>query len=192
MNHKNIGLEDIYNVTSQSRLLYDEAALSAIYDRMAHEITNDLSQTMPIVLCVMNGGLIATGELLRRIDFPLELDYAHATRYHGGTHGGEMEWIRFPEDRVEGRDILIIDDILDVGITMKMLQERCMQSGAKSVKSAVLAIKQHDRRVQGVEVDYFGLTVEDSYVYGCGMDYHGYFRNLNGIYALETNDKESL
>ena len=84
----------------------------------------------------------------------------------------------------------IIDDILDIGITMKMLQEKCHQSGARTVHSAVLATKQHDRRVEGVAVDYSGLTVEDSYVYGCGMDYHGYFRNLNSIYAVDMTDKD--
>lgn len=183
-------LEEVSQIFKQSEQLYAEAEIAAVYDQMAAQITADLSAQRPLVLCVMNGGLVVTAELLRRMDFPLELDYAHITRYRGGTQGREAEWIRFPEERIQGRAVLIIDDILDEGITLKQLQQACTTHGAKSVSSAVLVIKQHDRRIEHVGVEYSGLTVEDRYIIGCGMDYHGYFRNLNSIYALAVPEKD--
>lgn len=177
-------LDELSKVIKQADLLWDEQQLVGIYAQMANQISNDLSQTLPVVLCVMNGGLFLTAELLKRLDFPLELDYVHLSRYRGETTGGEVEWQRYPSAQIKGRDVLIIDDILDEGLTLKVLQAECKKQGAQSVRTAVLAVKQHDRQVEGVELDYSGLTVEDRYVFGCGMDYQGYFRNLSGIYAL--------
>jgi hypoxanthine phosphoribosyltransferase len=132
----------------------------------------------------MNGGLFLTAELLQRMNFLLELDYIHATRYHGDTVGGEMQWIHFPEDKIRGRHVLIVDDILDIGITLKEIQAACHRAEAAQVRSVVLTIKQHDRRVEDVQTDYSGVEVQDRYVFGCGMDYHGYLRNLTSIHAV--------
>ena len=185
-------LNDIYKVKSHSDILYGAAQLSTVYDRLADEISADLSTSMPILLCVMNGGLVLTAELLKRLTFPLLLDYVHATRYHDSTEAGTIQWLRQPTASITGKDVLIIDDILDEGITMQQIQQACHETGARSVKSAVLAIKQHDRRVDGVCVDYSGVTVEDRYVYGCGMDYRGYFRNETSIYALRETKGEVI
>lgn len=177
-------LHDIAKVLSRADCLFTADDLRPVYDRLCRQITNDLTERNPLVLCVMNGGLFITAELLRRMNFLLELDYVHVSRYQGELEGGELNWIRFPEDKVRGRHVLIIDDILDVGITLKEIKAACNEAGAADVKSAVLTIKQHDRRLVDSTADYVGVEVPDRYVFGCGMDYKGYYRNLTSIYAV--------
>ena len=153
-------------------------------DRMAAEITHTLEDTLPVVLCVLTGGIIPTGHLLTRLSFPLETDYLHATRYAGETTGNEVRWVTQPGVSLKGRTVLIVDDILDEGQTLADVTRYCTESGAEKVYSAVLIEKLHDRRVKNVRADFVGLQVEDRYVFGFGMDYRGYLRNLNGIFAL--------
>jgi len=181
-------LEELPKVLSQSDCLWSSEQLTSVYEELSRQISRDLSTLNPLMLCVMNGGLFLTAELLQRMNFLLELDYVHATRYHDETEGGQMEWIRFPADKIQGRHVLIIDDILDVGITLKEIQAACHDAGAVDVKSVVLTVKQHDRRIEDVSSDYIGVEVEDRYVFGCGMDYKGYYRNLNAIYAVGNSD----
>lgn len=180
----NIKLEDIYKVLSHADCLWSADRLQSVYDELSRQISNDLAKDNPLVLCVMNGGLFLTAELLQRMDFLLQLDYVHATRYQGEIEGGQMQWVHFPVESIKGRHVLIVDDILDIGITLKEIQAACSQAGAINVKSVVLTVKQHDRRVEGVSADYIGVEVEDRYVFGCGMDYKTYFRNLTSIYAV--------
>jgi hypoxanthine phosphoribosyltransferase len=177
-------LQDISTVLPNADCLWTSDQLKSVYDELSSQISSDLSSHNPLMLCVMNGGLFLTAELLQRMEFLLELDYIHATRYQGKTEGGEMQWIRFPADKIQGRHVLIIDDILDIGITLKEIQSACHKAGAADVKSVVLTVKQHDRRIKDVASDYVGVEVEDRYVFGCGMDYKGYYRNLNAIYAV--------
>jgi len=177
-------LEDISNVLSHAECLWPADKLKPVYDNLSQQISEDLAAYNPLVLCVMNGGLFLTAELLQRMNFLLELDYVHATRYQGETQGGQMQWIRFPADRIKGRHVLIVDDILDIGITLKEIQSACHDAGAADVKSVVLTVKQHDRRIKDASADYIGVEVPDRYVFGCGMDYKGYHRNQNSIYAV--------
>ena len=94
-----------------------------------------------------------------------------------------------PEISLQGRTVLVIDDILDEGHTLEQVLEFCRDAGASRVFSAVLIEKQHDRRIPGISADFVGLQVEDKYVFGFGMDYRNYLRNLNGIYALGAPGK---
>jgi hypoxanthine phosphoribosyltransferase len=184
-------LEDIVKVKKQADCLWLARQLLSVYERLAAEIERDMAQSDPLVLCVMNGGLFITAEILRRLEFPLQLEYVHATRYHDELEGGHIDWIHFPANKVKGRRVLIMDDILDVGITLRAIQQECRNAGASEVRSLVLAIKQHDRRIKDVSADYVGVEVEDRYVFGCGMDYKGYHRNLDGIYALKDQGEMS-
>ena len=177
-------LEEYSQVLSQADCLWSDAQLRPVYDKLSQQISMDLADKNPLVLCVMNGGLFLTAELLQRMDFLLQLDYVHATRYRGEIEGSEMHWIHFPTEAIQGRHVLIVDDILDVGITLKEIQVACQSAGASDVKSVVLTVKTHDRRLPDVAADYVGVEVEDRYVFGCGMDYKGYHRNLTSIYAV--------
>lgn len=164
-----------------------EEEVSAAFDRMAAEIRGVLKDTNPVVLCVMLGGLIPTARLLVRFDFPLELDYVHATRYRGDTRGRELHWRARPATALAGRDVLVIDDILDEGITLAGVLEFCSDQGAKTVRSAVLVDKQHGRKISLQRADFTGLEVDDRYVFGCGMDYRNCFRNLGSIHAVRES-----
>ena len=158
--------------------------VSAAMDRLARQVTERLRDEAPLVLCVMTGAIIPTTWLVQRLDFPLELDYIHATRYQGGTAGGTLDWVVRPRTELRGRCVLVVDDILDEGVTLAAIVEHCRAAGARAVYSCVLAQKIHPRPRAMDEADFTGLTVDDRYVFGCGMDYHGFLRNLPAIYAV--------
>ncbi len=164
--------------------LFSPAEVEEALDRMASEITRRLERADPLVLVAMNGGLVPAGLLLPRLEFPLRLDYLHATRYRERTFGTELQWKRPPEERLEGRTLLIIDDILDEGHTLQAILEHCRQAGAREVLSAVLVHKIHPRS-NGLEADFTGVKAPDRYLFGYGMDYKGYWRNAPGIYAID-------
>ncbi len=172
-------------VLSEADMIHSPAAVEAAYDRIAAEIELRLAGSNPVVLCVLLGGLVPTGQLLCRLNFPLQLDYIHATRYRGGTRGDELEWLVRPRISLVDRTVLVIDDILDKGVTLAGIVEDCHNQGAKEVRSAVLIDKKTERASELEHADFSGLAVPDRYVFGCGMDYHNYLRNAPGIYAVK-------
>lgn len=156
-------------------------------DRVAADVTRELRDTNPLVLSIMSGGLMPTSYLLSRLNFPLQLDYIHATRYRGSTAGGELNWIVRPPAEIKGRVILLVDDILDEGHTLAAIVEECRSMGAAQVLS-VVALEKDLGRPKAIEATYRGLMVEDRYVFGFGMDYKEYWRNLPEVYAVNEND----
>lgn len=175
-----------HEVMSKSKLVFDEACISTAIDEIAETLNSRLQNECPLVLCVMNGGLIFTGQLITRLKFDLELDYLHVTRYQNGTVGNKLDWLVHPKSSLSGRTVLILDDILDEGVTLEAIIRYCKAQGASEVISAVLLQKKHDRGVAGVSSDYVALEVEDEYVFGFGMDYHGHLRHLPAIYAVKA------
>jgi hypoxanthine phosphoribosyltransferase len=133
----------------------------------------------------MIGGLVPTAEITRRLAFAFELDYLHATRYRGATEGGGLIWKRQPPAELAGRHVLVIDDILDEGHTLVAIRKALAEFKPASLKVAVLAEKLHARRATGAHAEFIGLAVEDRYVFGCGMDYKEYWRQLTAIHALK-------
>ncbi|HFC54099.1 MAG TPA: hypoxanthine-guanine phosphoribosyltransferase [Gammaproteobacteria bacterium] len=174
----------------RAECLYRSDAVNAALDRMAAGIATALAGKNPILLCVMTGGIVTTGHLLTRLRFPLQLDYLHATRYRGATSGGEIRWLARPALPLAGRAVLVVDDILDEGHTLAAILEYCREQGASEVHLAALVEKRHGRKAPGIRADFLGLEVEDRYVFGFGMDYQGYLRNLPAIYALGEGDDE--
>lgn len=179
-----LSLEEIRKVRAEADCLHDAAEVEAALDRLASEITARHHDHVPLILCVMNGGLITTGGLLLRLDFPLEHDYLHATRYRGDTRGGELSWKAEPGIALKDRHVIVVDDILDEGYTLAAIVEHCQAQQPRSLETAVLVEKLHDRK-QGIRADYVGLQVEDRYLFGYGMDYKGYWRNARGIFAVK-------
>lgn len=157
----------------------------AAITKMAAEITGSLEATSPIVICVMGGGVVFSGQLLTQLDFPLELDYVHASRYQNKTVGKTLEWKALPKSDLTGRTVLLLDDILDEGITLKEIQNKCLSLGATKVLTAVLIEKKLDHE-KPIKADFVGLEVPNEYVFGYGMDVYGWWRNLPAIYALQT------
>ncbi len=158
--------------------------VSAAIERLSMNITERLADTNPVVICVLNGGVVFTGQLLPRLPFPLELDYLHVTRYRGNNVGAEVEWVAGPQQDLSGRTVLILDDIFDQGFTLEAIVDHCQQAGADKIYTAVLVEKQHRRAKAPLRPDFVGLTTSDFYVFGAGMDYRGYWRNAPGIYGI--------
>lgn len=177
-------INSINKIDSESDCLCDSVQINQALDGLAIRITNDLKDKNPLVLCVMSGGIIPTGHLVTRLSFPLQLDYVHATRYQGETSGGKLDWIKEPNIELKNRNILIIDDIFDEGITLLEIDKYCKQKGAANVYSVVLVNKIHNRKVD-YQPNYIGLEIEDRYLFGFGMDYKNYLRNVNAIHAVK-------
>jgi hypoxanthine phosphoribosyltransferase len=171
-------------VLRQAELLCTPAQIAAAFDQLAIAISAELENRDPLVLIVMNGAFIPAAQLLCRLNFPLQVGYLHATRYRSGTRGGNLAWIAPPRPPVANRVVLVVDDIFDEGDTLKAILTEMRRQGAAAAYSAVLVNKRHDRKVAGFNVDFVGLEVPDRYVFGCGMDYREYWRNLPAIYAV--------
>jgi hypoxanthine phosphoribosyltransferase len=177
--------QKIKEVYENSTCLYTPQQIESALDDMAMKIHAELHDKNPILLCVMIGGLVPVGNLLPRLDFPLELDYVHATRYQGETQGGELSWKVKPSLSVEGRVVLVVDDILDAGVTLAEIIKAVETLGAKKVYSAVLVDKHHKRVLGGLEkADFVGMEVDDHFIFGYGMDYNEYLRNAPGIFVV--------
>ena len=162
--------------------------VQATLDRMAHEITGRLAGRNPLVITVLNGGLVFAGQLLPRLPFALDVSYVHVRRYGRETKGGELVWIAGPQESVSGRTVLLLDDILDEGETLLAIRSRFYELGANEVLLAAFAVKIR-KDLPRVMADFTGLRVPDRFVFGFGMDVGGRWRNLPSIRALtETAD----
>ena len=172
---------------SRAEQLHSAEEVEQAAERLAGAIRNELGEKDPLVLCVMNGAVIPAAMLLLRLDFPLRLDYIHATRYRGTTSGGQLEWIAHPRISLRDEHVLVVDDIYDEGTTLELIVGSCREQGARSVHSAVLVEKLRPRQCR-YRPDFIGLEVDDRYVFGAGMDYKEYLRNLPAIYAVADED----
>ena len=160
------------------------AQVQAAIDRLAGEIEARLGESYPLVLVVMGGAVVFAGQLLPKLRFPLDFDYIHATRYGAETRGAAIRWRVNPPPDIAGRTVLVLDDILDGGDTMAAIRDRLMEGGAKAVLSAVL-VEKVLKRPKPISADFVGLRIEDRFVFGCGMDAKGYWRNLPEIRAMK-------
>jgi len=181
--------EDLDAVVARAEPLHDARAVDAALERLAAAIERRLAGTRPVLLGVMTGAIVPLGRLLPRLGFALEVDYIHATRYHGSTVGRDLVWLARPQTPLRGRTVLVVDDILDEGHTLAGIIDECRNEGAEAVHAAVLVNKPNARRVAGLAADFAGLEVPDRYVFGAGMDYRGYLRNVDGIYAAHPDDE---
>ena len=168
-----------------AELIYTFDQISAALQQLAENLNVKMSGTNPVVLCVMNGALVFCGHLLTRLTFQCELDYVHASRYGNSTQGDKLEWITYPVTDLQDRAVLLLDDILDEGITLKAIEKYCYSQGASHVEKAILFHKKHDRCCIELSEENVALTVDDRYVFGFGMDYEGSYRYLDSIYALK-------
>lgn len=175
--------EQAWEVFQQADCLFSEPQVESALDHMAAAIQQQLAATNPVVVCLMNGGVVPFGKLLTRLQFPLQVDYVHATRYGAHIKGGELEWIAGPYVPARDRTVLLVDDILDEGKTLAAIEARYRQDGARRVFKAVLTRKDRPRKV-AIDVDFVGLEIPDRYVFGYGMDYKSYLRNAPGVYAV--------
>lgn len=180
-----ISNQKIEETLRNSECLISSIEVAAAYERLAAQLNLHYAGLNPIVMVVMNGGLIPAGQLLTHLTFFHRMHYIHATRYRDNTGSDDLVWKFKPDVNITGEHILLIDDIFDEGITLKAVVDELKKESPASIDCCVLLNKLHDRKVEDFDVDFVGLDVEDRYVYGCGMDFHGYLRHMPGIYAIK-------
>ena len=173
-----------WNILDSAELLCTAEQVEQSIVAMAAQITARYYDRYPVLLPVMNGALFFAGQLISRLRFPLTIDYVHASRYGEATAGGSLTWRVEPSDSIKDRDVLVLDDILDAGETLAAIREKVMIRGARSCAIAVLTDKQHGRS-KPVTADFIGLDIPDRFVFGCGLDVGGFWRNLPAIYAVK-------
>lgn len=180
-----LSTEEANTILAGAEEIVSATDITEVLNQLATDITAVLSDQNPIVLCIMNGAIIFSGQLLPLLNFPLSFDYLHFTRYNNTTQGGQISWKIAPQASLEGRIVLVLDDVLDEGITLAAIQEKVMDCGAKAFYSAVLADKTIEKP-KSFHADFVGLTLPNRYVFGFGMDIHGAWRNLPAIYAIKN------
>ncbi len=177
-------LSTFQNFLDSSDLLFDTTKLDQALFQLSLKLNTLFLNKHVVVIGVMNGALVTLGNLLPKLNFSLNLDYIHATRYENQTVGSDITWLAYPQTPLKDCEVLLVDDIFDEGVTLKHIAEYCYQQGATGVTTAVLLNKEHDRKVEGFSIDYFALPIPDRYVFGYGLDYKGLYRNAPGIYAI--------
>lgn len=182
-----MALPAITGLPPQAEIIRTEQDVQQALQQLAAAINaSPLAQRQPLVLSVMGGAVVFTGQLLPLLNFPLEFDYVHVSRYADSRQGGALRWKVEPGESVQGRSVLLLDDILDEGHTLAALSARVLELGATEVQSAVFADKQHGRP-KPIAADYVGMHLPDRFVFGYGMDLHGLWRNLPAIYMLKED-----
>lgn len=180
-----MGVRDPQEILEHSTVVATRAEVQAAIERMASEINAHFRDRPVVLLIVMTGAVMPAAWLSARLKMPLQMDFIHVTRYDGDTAGGELRFRVPPRIELQGEDVLIVEDIFDVGLTLQAIVRHCNEQGAASVSSAVLVRKHHDRPTTGETPEFIGMEVEDRYVFGCGMDAYEYWRQLEEIRALE-------
>ena len=171
------------HLLDQAQLIHSTEAVQVAITKLSLAIAEKLEDACPVVICVMGGGVVFAGQLLTQLKFPLELDYLHASRYENLTIGKTLVWKSLPKLDLSNRTVLLVDDILDEGITLLAIKEKCLELGASQVFSTVL-VEKILPQAKSVKADFVGLEVPNRYVFGYGMDVFGWWRNLSAIYAL--------
>lgn len=171
-------------ILAEADLLCPAEVVEAAVVRVAREITARVGEQNPLVLAVMGGAVVFTGHLLPQLNFPLDFDYLHATRYGDVTTGGQLAWIVEPRTDVSGRTVVVVDDILDEGVTLAEIKARLLNQGAVDVVTAVFAEKDLGKP-KPIVADFLGITLPNRFVFGYGMDVKGAWRNLPAVYAVK-------
>jgi hypoxanthine phosphoribosyltransferase len=185
--HRVIAAEEAKRIFAGAELICSAEEAQRALRRIAAEVTVRLGDKHPLVLPVMGGAVVFTGQLLPLLEFPLDFDAIQVSRYREQTSGGKIEWRIAPRANVKDRVVLVVDDILDEGQTLAAIRDKVMELGAKEFYAAVFADKNLGRP-KPIEADFVGVKVPDRYVFGFGMDVHGAWRNLPAIYALRNGE----
>ncbi|HLP97332.1 MAG TPA: hypoxanthine-guanine phosphoribosyltransferase [Sideroxyarcus sp.] len=173
-------------ILQEAELIRSADEVQAAVQKVAREINAALADQHPLVLSVMGGAVIFTGQLLPMLDFPLDFDYLHVSRYGNEQQGGALHWKVAPRENVKGKVVLVLDDILDEGETLHAIRQRVLELGASQVYSAVFADKANGKE-KPIRADFVGMELPNRFVFGYGMDIHGAWRNLPAIYAVKEN-----
>ncbi len=179
---------DAKKLLADSEILFTTEEVNAATTRVATAMNRDFADKHPLILSVMGGAVVFTGQLLPQLDFPLDFDIVQVSRYGNKTVGTELNWRVAPRDNIVGRNVIILDDILDEGITLAAIVDLVKRNGAISVACAVFCVKDYGDEINSkkpLKADYVGISVPNRFIYGYGMDVSGAWRNLPAIHAVK-------
>ena len=180
--------QDAKKLLADSEVLFTVEEVNAATSRVAREMCRDYADQNPLILSVMGGAVVFTGQLLPQLDFPLDFDIVQVSRYGDKTVGTQLNWRVAPRDNIVGRNVIILDDILDEGITLAAIVDLVKRNGAKTVACAVFCVKDYGEEINNkkpLKAEYVGISVPNRFVFGYGMDVSGAWRNLPAIYAVK-------
>jgi hypoxanthine phosphoribosyltransferase len=169
---------------ASAELLFSAEEVDAAVRKVARELNSAYADKHPLVLSVMGGAVVFTGQILPLLTFPLEFDILQVTRYGQHTSGQALNWRVAPRANIAGRDVLVLDDILDEGVTLAAIRDLILTHGPASCKTAVFSDKAIGKP-KPIKADFVGLTLPDRFVFGFGMDVKEAWRNLPAIYAIK-------
>jgi hypoxanthine phosphoribosyltransferase len=167
-------------------ILFTRDEIAATVNRLAAEIRRDYLTKHPILIAILKGSFMFLADLIRRLDFPLEVEFVRLSSYVGGTESsGKIKVVQGLPAKVKGRHVLVIEDIIDTGLTTHFVLDYLGKKKPASLKLCVLTDKPSRRQVP-VNIDYRGLTVPNKFIVGYGLDWDERFRNLPDIYVMEN------
>lgn len=171
--------------SAKPAVLIDQEELSARIADLAREIRQDFPSGQLHFICVLKGAFLFLGDLIRAMEGHVTIDFMACSSYGSGTTStGEVRLSKDLDSGLEGRDVIIVEDIVDTGLTLHYLQDILLARGPRSLRTACLLSKPSRRKID-VKVDYIGFTIEDRFVVGYGLDYAEQYRNLPYIGVLE-------
>ncbi len=169
----------------QAQALITEAEINQRINELGKQISDDYRQKKLTIICILKGAIIFIADLLRKIDLDVDLEFIHVTSYYDKTYSsGEVKFVNEFSTEIEGKDILIVDDILDSGLTLYKIREKILSMNPSSLRICVLLNKQ-SRRIKDIKADYVGFNIPDEFVIGYGMDYNGRYRGLSYISIIK-------
>lgn len=180
-------IPDPQAILDNSYVLFNREQVKEAVQKMADEINAHYGNEPIILVSVLTGAIVPAAWLVTRLKMPVQMDFVHATRYRGGLYGAELEYRVPPRLDMEGKHVLIVDDIFDEGNTLAAIKGSVEKRKAGSVKMAALVRKIHDRGLDRDYVEFTGLDVPDVYVFGCGMDAWEEWRHLDEILVLKQD-----
>jgi hypoxanthine phosphoribosyltransferase len=155
--------------------------------RVASQLTTQYAGLRPVVMCVLNGAALFHADLIRQLPFPLEVDYMRIASYHGGrTSTGTLIFTAEPGTQIRGRNVIVVEDIVDSGRTVESIREFCLNAGAETVEVAALLYKREAHQF-GAPPEYVAFEIPDRFVIGFGLDYRNEGRNLPAVYVLDES-----
>jgi hypoxanthine phosphoribosyltransferase len=157
--------------------------VEAAWARLAGDIQPLVAGGDLVLLGILLGGAVSLVQISSRLQGDFRMDACRVSRYGHGIRGGELRWLAPPALSLAGRDVVVVDDIFEEGWTLDFVARHCRELGARSVRTAVLVRKRHDRPVAPVVPDFVGVETGDEFLFGCGMDYQGRWRHLPAIWA---------
>ncbi len=167
-----------------SDVLISKEEIDEICKRLGKQITEDYQGKDIVLICVLRGAIVFLSDLMREIDVPCEIDFMSVSSYNGTKSSGDVKIVKDLEDSIEGKHVLVVEDIIDSGLTLSHLLALLESRNPASLKLCTCFDKP-DRRKTEVKVDYIGKQIPDKFIVGYGLDYNGHYRNLPGIYILE-------